>query len=84
MFATLNTALYWMLKPVLNLATLGALGFIMPFVANMLFLYVTLKIFEKKKWFEIDGLIPTLWMAGILTLVHGALWVGLDYIPKHV
>lgn len=80
-FATLNTALYWVLKPVLNLASMGALGFVMPLVANLLFLWATLKIFERKKWFEIDGLVPTLWMAGILTVVHGALWLGLDYLP---
>lgn len=80
-FATLNTALYWALKPVLNLATLGALAFFMPFIANMLFLYATLKIFEKKKWFEIQGIVTTLWMAGILTLTHGALYLGLDYFP---
>jgi hypothetical protein len=81
-FATLNTALYWILKPVLNIATLGALGFIMPFIANTLFLYATLKIFEKKKWIEIQGMLTTLWMAGVLTITHGALWFALDYLPS--
>jgi hypothetical protein len=26
----------------------------------------------------------TLWMALFLTLAHGALWLGMDYIPAHV
>ena len=83
-FAVLNTGVYWALKPILNLATLGALGFLMPFVANTIFLMVTVRLFRAKKWIEIQGLLTTLWMALILTAIHGALWLGLDYIPKHV
>lgn len=83
-FASMNTALYWLLKPILNLATLGALGFVMPLVANMIFLLVTVRIFQSKKWIEIQGTMTTLWLAVILTVAHGALWLGLDYIPKHV
>ena len=83
-FALLNTGVYWALKPILNLATLGALGFIMPFVANMIFLVITVRIFAAKKWIEIQGVMTTLWMALVLTAVHGLLWLGLDYIPKHV
>ena len=45
-FAVLNTGLYWALTPVLNLATLGALGFVMPFVVNGLLLVGTVKIFH--------------------------------------
>ncbi len=83
-FAIFNTALYWALKPVLNIATLGAVGFALPFVINGAMLYATMKLFEKKKWFRIDGFFATLWMALFLTLAHGALWLGIDYIPAHI
>ena len=80
-FAVLNTALYWLLAPILNVATLGAAGFLMPFVVNMVLLIGTVKIFSKWKWFEIQGVMTTLWMSAFLTLAHGALWLGLDYFP---
>jgi len=80
-FAVLNTALYWLLAPLLNVATLGAAGFLMPFVVNMVLLVGTVKIFERWKWFQIEGLMTTLWMAAFLTLAHGALYLGLDYFP---
>ena len=44
-FALLNTAVYWALTPILNLATLGAIGFAMPLVANIVFLLATEKLF---------------------------------------
>jgi hypothetical protein len=107
-FALLNTSLYWALRPILDLATLGALGFAMPLIVNIILLYVTVRFFAwdklprfvhhkaaaadpkdpKKKpagdarpLFAIDGLFATLWLALILTVVHGVLWVALDYIP---
>lgn len=80
-FATMNTALYWALTPILNLATLGAIGFIMPFVVNLLFLYATVRIFESKKWIVIESAMTYLWLAAILTVAHGLLWFGLDYVP---
>jgi uncharacterized membrane protein YvlD (DUF360 family) len=83
-FAILNTALYWALKPVLNMATLGVIGFALPFVINGALLYATMKVFESRKWFHIAGFFATLWMALFLTLAHGVLWAALDYIPKHV
>jgi uncharacterized membrane protein YvlD (DUF360 family) len=82
-FALLNTIVYWALSPILNLATMGAIGFAMPLIANMIFLLVTERIFRAKKWIEIKGLMTTVWLAIILTAIHGALWVALDYIPKH-
>jgi hypothetical protein len=100
-FAGLNTGLYWALKPILDLATLGALGFFMPFIVNMVLLVATVKFFaweklprfitkqaadakpgDAKPLFEIRGIMTTLWMALILTAAHGALWVGLDYLPS--
>jgi uncharacterized membrane protein YvlD (DUF360 family) len=83
-FAVLNTALYWALKPILNLATLGAIGFVMPLIINGVLLALTVRIFARKKhWFRIDGFMTTLWMATFLTVAHGLLWFGMDYLPKH-
>jgi len=83
-FAVLNTGLYWLLKPILNVATLGAFGFVMPLIINALLLVGTVKIFARKKWFEVRGVLTTLWMAAFLTLAHGALYLGLDYIPSRL
>ena len=84
-FAVLNTALYWALKPILNLATLGAIGFVMPLVINAALLAATVRIFERKQhWFRIDGFLATMWMATFLTIAHGLCWLGIDYIPKHI
>ena len=80
-FALLNTGLYWALEPILNLATLGVIGFAMPLVINILLLAVTVRIVEKKEWLKIDGLIMTLKVAALLTLTHGALWFAMDYLP---
>ena len=68
LFAVLNTGLYWMLKPLIGMATLGMASFALPFVINGGLLYATMKAFEKKKWFRIDGFFATLWMALFLTL----------------
>ncbi len=82
-FALLNTIVYWALSPILNLATMGAVGFAMPLVANMIFLLITERIFRAKKWIQIKGLMTTVWLAIILTAIHGLCWLALDYIPKH-
>ena len=84
-FAVLNTALYWVLGRVLNLATLGVVGFAMPLVINGVLLMVTARVFQRKpQWFRLEGFFAGMWMAIFLTLAHGVLWVGLDYLPKHV
>lgn len=80
-FAVMNTGLYWALTPILNLATLGAFGFLMPLVANLIFLYVTVRIFAPRKWIEIGATLTYLWLAAILTIAHGLIWFGLDYLP---
>ncbi len=82
-FAVLSTAGYWVLSKLLAIATLGALGFALPLLINVLLLAATVRVFEAKAWFRIDGLFAFLWMALFLTLAHGALWLGLDYIPAH-
>jgi uncharacterized membrane protein YvlD (DUF360 family) len=71
-------------KPILNLATLGAVAFAMPLVINGALLLATERIFQSRKWFRIDGLFAMVWMAIFLTVAHGALWVAIDYLPKHV
>ena len=82
-FAVLNVGLYWLLKPVLNLATFNVAWFAMPLVLNLIFLVTTVRAFKTKKWIEIDGVLATLWMALILTAVHCLLYAALDYIPAH-
>lgn len=81
LFAALNTALYWAVRPVLDLATLKTLSFFMPFVVNALLLWGTVRIVSRKEWIKVDGLLAGAWLAGALTLAHGALYVGLDYLP---
>jgi hypothetical protein len=83
-FAALNTGLYWLLAPILKLATLGALGFLVPLAVNGLLLLGTVRIFQRWKLVELQGLVTTLWLAVLLTLTHGALYLGLDYLPKHI
>lgn len=83
MFAVLNVGLYWALKPVLNLATFNVAWFAMPLVLNLAFLITTVRVFQSKKWLEIDGVRATLWMAIILTAAHCVLYAALDYIPAH-
>jgi hypothetical protein len=80
-FAAMNTGLYWALTPILNVATLGAVGFLMPLVVNLLFLYITVRIFAPKKWIVIETAMTYLWLAAILTAAHGVLWFALDYVP---
>lgn len=80
-FALMNTALYWALTPLLDLATLGAFGFLMPLVANLVFLWATVRIFASRKWIEIESAMTYLWLALILTAAHGLVWFGLDYLP---
>lgn len=83
-FALLTTALYWVLTRILSLATLGAAGFVMPFVANLVLLYATVRIFAARRWLEIEGAMTYLWLATILTAAHGLLWLGLDYLPPRL
>jgi len=83
-FALLNTALYWALKPLLNLATLGAAGFVMPFAVNLVLLYATVRVFAAKQWIQIESAMTYLWLAAILTAAHGLLWLGFDYLPPRL
>jgi uncharacterized membrane protein YvlD (DUF360 family) len=82
-FAVLSTALYWAVGKVLAIATLGVAGFALPLVINVLLLAATVRVFQTKQWFRIEGFFAFVWMALFLTLAHGALWLGMDYIPAH-
>ena len=82
-FAVLSTAGYWVVGKVLAIATLGVAGFALPLVINVLLLAATQRVFESKQWFRIEGFFAFLWMALFLTAAHGALWLGMDYIPAH-
>ena len=81
-FGIMNVGMYWLLKPVLDLATFGAAWFAMPLLINLGFLIATMRITEKKKWLVIDGIRATLYLALLLTAAHGVFWFALDYIPS--
>jgi uncharacterized membrane protein YvlD (DUF360 family) len=83
-FGLLNTGLYWLLKPVLNIATFGLASWLLPFVLNAAFLWATGKLLGKLrvKSLEIDGLWITIKLAIVLTLVHGGIHLALDALMK--
>jgi hypothetical protein len=83
-FALLNVGLYWLLQPVFNLATFGSLAFLMPVVVNGVLLLATVRIFRKHQRITIAGTVATLWLAAVLSIAHGALWFGLDYLPPRL
>ena len=76
-FALLNTALYWVVKSVLNLATLNALWLFLPFVINGAFLWATQKLLRPLR---IEGFVTTVWLAVLLTAAHGLCWFILDHL----
>ncbi len=76
-FAGLNVALYWAMRPIFDLATLGTLGFVMPLIVNGLLLYGTNRVLKPLK---IDGILMTLWLSVFLTIAHGVLWVVFEKI----
>lgn len=48
-FAVLNTALYWALTPILDVATLGSIAFAMPLVVNAVLLALTVRVFRSRR-----------------------------------
>jgi len=76
-FALLNTGLYWLLEPILNLATLGSIALLMPFLLNGVFLYATDRLLKQLK---IEGLWTKVVLAALLTAAHGILWLALDVL----
>lgn len=81
LFAALNTLLYWLMRPVLDLATMRMFSLIMPLVVNSLLLWGTAHIVSKKQWMKVDGVFAYAWLAIVLTGAHGILWLALDYFP---
>jgi uncharacterized membrane protein YvlD (DUF360 family) len=76
-FAVLNVALYWAMRPVLDLATLGSMGFLMPLIVNAILLYGTNRVLKPLK---IDGILMMLWLSIYLTIAHGVLWLVFEKI----
>jgi uncharacterized membrane protein YvlD (DUF360 family) len=84
LFAGMNVLLYWLAKPLLDLATLRSFTVVMPLVVNSLLLWGTARIVDKRKWMKLDGFMAAAWLAVALTLAHGVLWASLDYIPAQL
>jgi hypothetical protein len=74
-FAVLNVGLYWLFKPLLNVATFGAAWLVVPFVLNGAFLWGTEKLIRPLK---IEGFFTTIKLAVVLTAAHGLCWLVLD------
>jgi uncharacterized membrane protein YvlD (DUF360 family) len=81
LFAGMNVLLYWLVSPLLDLATLRTFTVVMPLVVNSLLLWGTARIVQNRKWMKVDGFMAAAWLAVALTLAHGVLWVGLEYLP---
>ena len=81
LFAGLNLGLYWLLRPLLNLASMGMFSIATPLAANALLLWGTTRIVARKQWLKVDGWMAAAWLCVALTAAHGALWLSLDYLP---
>ncbi len=80
-FGLLNVGLYWALKPLLSVATVGVFGFLIPFALNALFLRLTIPIVAKLRTkLEIEGTMTMVKLCVLVTIAHGALWLLLDII----
>src|SRR5260221_10187428 len=60
-FAVLNTLLYWLIAPALNLVTLFSLSLLVPFLVNGALLYATDRLL---KYFKIETLLALAKTAG--------------------
>jgi len=81
LFAALNTVLYWLVRSVLDLATLRMFSLLMPLVVNAFLLWGTSQIVARKQWLRIDGWFAAVSLVAALSLTQGALWLALDYLP---
>ena len=81
LFAGLNILLYWIVRPVLDIATFRTFSILMPLVVNSLLLFGTTKVVEKRQWMKMSGWFTAVWLAVALTLAHGVLYAALDYLP---
>jgi hypothetical protein len=71
-FATLNTALYGVMVPLVNLASLWTLSLVAPLIANGAFVYLTARVLRPLR---IDGVMPMLWLSLYLTAAHFGLGI---------
>lgn len=78
-FGVLNALLYAVIAFTVKLVTLWTLAIVAPFVANALLLWATDKLL--RKYFEIDGLVAFVKLAGLMTLAHLLLQVAKFLIP---
>lgn len=74
-FALLNTGLYWLVKPILEVASFGMLWLFLPFAVNGVLLWVTRRVLRPLR---IEGLFAMMWLAVLLTAAHGLAWLVLD------
>jgi hypothetical protein len=82
-FALLNAGLYWLLKPVLNVATLGVAALVVPLVVNGVFLWATHKAVSRARVkLLVGGFRPALFLTLVLTATQGALYLAFDVLAK--
>jgi hypothetical protein len=81
LFAVMTTLFYWLLAPILELATFNAIGFAIPLVVNLVLLAITIRLLKTKGWLEVHGFFSSMWLALCLTAAHGVMWFALDYLP---
>lgn len=79
-FAALNIGIYWFADPARDLATLGAVWFIVPLILNGCLLYVTEHIMAALGIEMKLGILATIWLTVVLTAAHGALYLVLDVL----
>jgi uncharacterized membrane protein YvlD (DUF360 family) len=83
-FGGLNLLLYWIARPLLDLATFRTFSILMPLIVNALLLWGTTKLVEKRQWMKLSGWFAAVWLAVALTLAHGVLYAALDYLPAKI
>jgi uncharacterized membrane protein YvlD (DUF360 family) len=66
-FALLNTALYGLIATTIKWGSLFTLALVAPFLANAALLWLTDRLIKP---FQIDGLVPLAWTAGLVTVAH--------------
>jgi hypothetical protein len=83
-FAVLTTVFYWLLAPLVDFFTSSAASLAIPLIVNLVLLYALVRLLKSKGWLSVSGFFASMWLAIALTVAHGVLWFGLDYVPAHV
>src|SRR5262245_55741106 len=71
-FTPLNAGLYWLLKGAVTVVSLWTLAIVAPFIANAGLLWATDRLLKP---FKIEGIVPLVKTAAIITLAHFLLFV---------